>query len=656
MSNEARPRDRTAPRESGFELPLRGLVAMALAAYLVLVVRHGWVTEDAYITLRTVDNFVSGYGLTWNVTERVQAYTHPLWMFVLSAFYAITREAYLTTLAVSVVCSSFAAWLLGFKVARSETAGFAALVALCFCRYFIDFSTSGLENPMTHLLYGIFAWLLVTRPVSRGSVFWLAAVGALMSVNRLDTTLLYAPPLAYAILRALRHGVRPRRLVVPLLVAFSPLVAWELFSLVYYGFPFPNTAYAKLGTGIPAFEAAAQGSLYLLDTALRDPAMITLLVGSVGVVFVARESVPMCMMLGAILYTIYVVKVGGDFMAGRFLTAPLYVALCAVVATRVAAPPAWGSLLLVVPALLFSVADLGRVAGPPARGIGPSGVADERQFYLDTVSLAKVTRNRPDVDNPLLRSGQRFRSDSLARGGRLVLPTYNIGLTGFGAGPLVYLIDDLALSDPLLARLPAKRQVPWRIGHFPRERPEGYVESIRSGRCQLHDRELCKFWRHLRRITEGPIWSWARFVTIAKMNLGMYDHFVDRDRYRSPGMKRVDAARVATRVAWGHPNDDRALLHLNASGVEIRLDAVHHERRLSFAASSDDGYDVVFLRGRREVGSRFVDERFGGGLMVRSLRIPSGAADAGYDRIRVFPSRGDGRATLGHVLLERADP
>jgi arabinofuranosyltransferase len=623
---------------------------MALAAYVVLVVRHGWVTEDAYITLRTVDNFVSGHGLTWNVSERVQAYTHPLWMFVLSALYAITREAYLTTLSLSAVCSFLAAWLLGFKVARSATAGFAALVALCFSRYFIDFSTSGLENPMTHLLYGVFAFLLVTRPVSRGSVFWLAAVGALMSVNRLDTTLLYAPPLAYAIVRALRHGVKGKRLVVPLCVAFLPLIAWEVFSLIYYGFPFPNTAYAKLGTGIPAFEAASQGLIYLMDSAMRDPATLTLLLGSAGVVFIARESLPVSMMLGAILYTIYVVKVGGDFMAGRFLTAPLYVALCAVARTRIAEPPAWGSLLLVVPALLFSVVELGRVPAPPARGIAPSGVADERQFYLDSVSLAQVTRNRPDTDSPLLRSGQRLRRDSLARGQRLVSSTVTVGLTGFGAGPQVYLVDDLALTDPLLARLPAKRQVPWRIGHFPRQRPERYIESIRAGRCELTDRDLCVFWKHLRRITEGPIWSWARFLTIAKMNLGMYDHLIDRARYRSPGMKHVEQAAVATRLGWGHPDNDPALVKLGASGVEVALDGVHHEPRVGIAASADDGFDLVFLKGHREVGSRFMDERFGGGLMVRDLRVPSSAVDAGYDRIRIFPTRGDGRAVLGHVL------
>ena len=60
-----------------------------------------------------------------------------------------------------------------------------------------------------------------------------------------------------------------------LLIGFVPVVAWELFSLFYYGFPFPNTAYAKLKTGIPASELTRQGILYLQDSIARDPITLT---------------------------------------------------------------------------------------------------------------------------------------------------------------------------------------------------------------------------------------------------------------------------------------------------------------------------------------------------------------------------------------------
>ena len=57
---------------------------LAVALFLVVVFCGAWLCDDAYISFRTADNFVHGYGLTWNVQERVQAYTHPLWLLLFS--------------------------------------------------------------------------------------------------------------------------------------------------------------------------------------------------------------------------------------------------------------------------------------------------------------------------------------------------------------------------------------------------------------------------------------------------------------------------------------------------------------------------------------------------------------------------------------------
>ncbi|MBK7217390.1 MAG: hypothetical protein IPH95_10125 [Candidatus Promineofilum sp.] len=35
--------------------------------------QRAWMGDDAFITLRTVDNFVAGRGLVYNVGERVQS-------------------------------------------------------------------------------------------------------------------------------------------------------------------------------------------------------------------------------------------------------------------------------------------------------------------------------------------------------------------------------------------------------------------------------------------------------------------------------------------------------------------------------------------------------------------------------------------------------
>ena len=48
----------------------------------VVLIRTAWICDDAYITFRTIDNFLHGFGLRWNVAERVQSFTHPLWLIV----------------------------------------------------------------------------------------------------------------------------------------------------------------------------------------------------------------------------------------------------------------------------------------------------------------------------------------------------------------------------------------------------------------------------------------------------------------------------------------------------------------------------------------------------------------------------------------------
>ena len=53
---------------------------MLLVALAAVLVRCAWIGDDGYISLRVVLNLVEGRGLTWNVDERVQVFTHPLWL------------------------------------------------------------------------------------------------------------------------------------------------------------------------------------------------------------------------------------------------------------------------------------------------------------------------------------------------------------------------------------------------------------------------------------------------------------------------------------------------------------------------------------------------------------------------------------------------
>src|SRR5262245_53505781 len=120
------------------------LLAVLLTTLLaVVVLRNGWIHADGYITYPTVDKFVNGYGLRWNPAERVQTYTHPLWMFLISACYVLTREVFFTVIFVSVALSLATVLLLVHGVADSPAAGCVGVVVLMFSKAFVDYSTSG---------------------------------------------------------------------------------------------------------------------------------------------------------------------------------------------------------------------------------------------------------------------------------------------------------------------------------------------------------------------------------------------------------------------------------------------------------------------------------------------------------------------------------
>ena len=96
-----------------------------------------------------------------------------------------------------------------------------------------------------------------------------------------------------------------------------------------------------------------------------------------------------------------------------------------------------------------------------------------------------------------------------------------VGLQAFAAGPKVHLIDRFALTEPLLARIPYEpSDKNWRIGHFLRALPDGYLETVQTGRNRVKDPCIRRFNERLRRVTHGPIFSWQRVKDIFSLNFG----------------------------------------------------------------------------------------------------------------------------------------
>jgi arabinofuranosyltransferase len=461
-------------------------------------------SDDAFVTMRALDNVLHGYGLTFNPIERVQAYTHPLWMMTLALPYAVLGDAWRVPMLLGIATTTAVVAVLAKGVSHDRWAAIVAVAMLASSKSFVDYATSGLENPLVHLLLALMAWLSFRRERPRP----LAAVlmASLLFLARPDAVLLGGPLAIATLVAAWRAGERRLVLVAPL--GLAPAIAWMLFALVYYGDPLPNTAYAKLATGIPASALLSQGAAYVAWSWRVDPITLAGIAAGFVAGFVVRDLRQLSFALGSALYLLYVVAIGGDFMGGRFLTGPLFLAALAM--SRV--PFRW-PLSLAGAAALLGASALSPWSplrsGPDYVRAPPSdGVVDERGYYWNgTGWLAARAGDGPTHD---------FYADGLAARGQPLAVKSVIGLYGYAAGPGHHVVDRLGLADPLLARLPLESGLDWRIGHFRRAIPEGYVASVLAEN-QIADPEIAALYDRVRLVTRGPLWDPDRWRAIVEL-------------------------------------------------------------------------------------------------------------------------------------------
>lgn len=547
-----------------------------LVIFTYVFLANAWIGDDAYITFRVVDNFINGYGLTFNPDERVQAYTHPLWMLMLSAAYAVTSDLFYTTLAISYgFC--VVAFAVVFKSLHSVWRSALFLGLLLSSKAFVDYTSSGLEYPLSFLLLCIFycRFLGVARTAASVSPRELVIFGAIASLaflNRSDSILLYAGPLAY--LAWIAWPAYRLRLAMYFAIAFSPVALWLLFSYIYYGFPFPNTYYAKVATGIPRSLQLRQGLAYVANSINFDPVTLGLIGLTAMVAAQLRRLPEIAAVASALLYVLYTISVGGDFMSGRFFAMPLLV--CAVVLVRIVQRREVG---MAAGAALVAYNVIAPLAPVKTRANYPdgawawrlqNGIKDERGHYHQISNVLFYAPFRALPDHLWYREGISFRNSS-----ERVSVQGSIGFYGFTAGPTKYVIDRNALSDPLLARLPVSESLYFEFyaGHFFRDLPNGYIESRRERRNLLVDPLLHDYYDKLLNVTAGPIFSSARARDIWDLNFGRYRRIHELVTAKRPVAVSIpaDNERFSTDVGVRNTRGDGALIASGARAGYLQM-------------------------------------------------------------------------------------
>jgi arabinofuranosyltransferase len=229
-----------------------------------------------------------------------------------------------------------------------------------------------------------------------------------------------------------------------------------------------------------------------------------------------------------------------------------------------------------------------------------------------------------------------------------------LGAAGVGRGPHVHLLDDCALADPLLARLPAMFNSHWRPGHFRRLTPPGYRESLESASNLITDPALKRLYDDVRLVTRGPVWSRDRLRAIWRLNTGGHRRDVDFRFYRHGG-RLIDiealSAPMAPETTWNAPGT-----HVLDLPLAITCEDRPGRRFMDVAVDSNDGYVFVFLKRNRVVAQLefgpVPQYRRRGGLAIYTVDVPLEAVRRGFDTIVVAGTHGDELYSIGHLLLD----
>ena len=599
------------------------LITLSSIIVLAAVILNAWIDEDAFISFRAISNFVAGYGLRFNISERVQAFTHPLWLAVSTLFHLITGEFLLSSFLASSVCTLATVFLVFSRSYTSVAQIISLTLLLIFSRSFIHYSTSGLENSLSHLLAVAFLliWTKSNQSVER-KAFFLSLLSALAAVNRLDSILLSVPAMIsfFAI-----H--RTKSVFFRILAGGIPLVAWLIFSLCYYGQLFPNTYYAKLNTDIAKIELYKAGIFYLEHSLVRDPTTLITIIGACIVALATRSMLFISLSVGIILYLLYIISIGGDYMCGRFLSTPFIVAVF-ILATAVSHSkllPLTAAICVVLSFIAGNVPILTNLhSHKGAFSASPEPydtlVVDKQHYFYQTQGLPFLLANK---FLPAKREqGEHRVSFVLALNQATMRSPYK-----------EHIVDDVGLADPILSRLPSRGY--WRPGHFVRDIPLGYPGLLRGTMEHLCDPNLEQFRQHVNLITRGDIWSIQRFESIFSMTIGAYNHLIDKTYYKNP-LRMVPLEDVA-----GQSDVNSCAGMMGSKGLKISLPSLSHATGIHLQAIEGERYKMYFLNAGVDKGSVEFGQRSCSGvcdqLVPLDFEVPDAVRVSGFDTVWIVP-------------------
>ncbi|GAK49590.1 hypothetical protein U14_00813 [Candidatus Moduliflexus flocculans] len=222
--------------------------------------------DDANIFFVYAKHLIHGQGFVYNIGgERVEGFSSFLWTLIAAALFGISEQPELALLLINVLLVTLTITLttnyLDFQIARRQNAqkgwqfSFYSLLymfVLCLSpAYFIWQILTLMDNGLWGAV--LTATAITTISYQKQRPILLATLIALLLLTRPEAMLWGLVFIGILFFREvytsnIREGIAAIRL--PLLTYFVTLLALTGFRMVYFGYPLPNTYYAKISPSI----------------------------------------------------------------------------------------------------------------------------------------------------------------------------------------------------------------------------------------------------------------------------------------------------------------------------------------------------------------------------------------------------------------------
>lgn len=467
------------------------LLILPLSTFIFLAWHHRWIVDDGYIFLRVVDMLASGHGPVFNAGERVEAFSSPLWLALLTLadltvplrleWIAVGLGIVLATAGLALAMAG-SARLLRIYQPHAWLLPFGALVPICMFAVW-RFATSGMETGLVAAWLGacllvLARWAHTQQRMPAGALV-LIGLGWLVRPEMALFSGLFVT--AVLCMQWRLQGWKGR---LGVLVAAGALpVAYQVFRMGYYGAVLANPAIAKDASQMhwPA------GWAYLLDFTgpywLGPALLIVMLGGYLPLVLgLWRHQATRALVVtgvfvtGGLCHALYIIGVGGDWLHARLLLPTLYALVFPVTLTAFTRSHAFATALIpwaLACALVLRpeqyhnaprLAD--RIVMPLHRHV----LIEERGWGRAGHHPRRLREdNLLSVDAGL---GLRFEAITIEQPGPYLNPpaisARALGLSSFALGPEWQVIDVFGLAHAITARFavtPSLTFLPRKAGH-----------------------------------------------------------------------------------------------------------------------------------------------------------------------------------------------